>query len=100
MLEHALENTTPFYTYEVDLGDKTIRVPDNDAIQLAHQKIESIRNNFTGWLKELPDSDKKDLEQRYNNTFNCYVLREYDGSHLQFPGLDKKRLGIEDLYSS
>ncbi|HEY8661269.1 MAG TPA: DNA methylase, partial [Hanamia sp.] len=100
MLEHALENTTPFYTYEVDLGDRTIRVPDNDAIQLAHQKIESIRNNFTGWLKELPDSDKKDLEQRYNNTFNCYVLREYDGSHLQFPGLDKKRLGIEDLYSS
>ncbi len=28
------------------------------------------------------------------------MLREYDGSHLQFPGLDKKRLGIEDLYSS
>ncbi|MEO6328741.1 MAG: helicase-related protein [Ginsengibacter sp.] len=100
LLEHALENTSPFYTYEVDLGDKTIRVPDNDAIQLAHQKIESIRNNFTQWLKELPDTNKKNLEELYNNTFNCYVLREYDGSHLQFPGLDKKRLGIEDLYSS
>ena len=49
LLEHALENTTPFYTYEIDFGDKTIRVPDNDAIQLAHQKIESIRNNFTEW---------------------------------------------------
>jgi N12 class adenine-specific DNA methylase len=100
LLEHALENTTPFYTYEIDLGDKTIRVPDNDAIQLAHQKIESIRHNFTEWLRELPDADKKHLEELYNNTFNCYVLREYDGSHLQFPGLDKKRLGIEDLYSS
>ena len=100
LLEHALENTSPFYTYEVDLGDKTIRVPDNDAIQLAHQKIESIRNNFTEWLKELPDGDKKELEELYNNTFNCYVLREYDGSHLQFPGLDRKRLGIADLYSS
>lgn len=100
LLEHALENTTPFYTYEVDLGDKTIRVPDNDAIQLAHQKIDSIRNNFTDWLKELPQQDKNFLEELYNNTFNCYVLREYDGSHLQFPGLDKKRLGIEDLYSS
>jgi len=100
LLEHALENTTPFYTYEVDLGNKTIRVPDNDAIQLAHQKIESIRNKFTEWLKELPDADKKYLEELYNNTFNCYVLREYDGSHLQFPGLDRKRLGIEDLYSS
>lgn len=28
------------------------------------------------------------------------MLREYDGSHLSFPGLDKKRLGIENLYSS
>ncbi len=100
LLEHALENTTPFYTYEIDSGDRTIRVPDNDAIQLAHQKIESIRNNFNDWLKDLPNSDKKELETLYNDTFNCYVLREYDGSHLQFPGLDRKRLGIEDLYSS
>lgn len=100
LMEHALENTTPFYTYEVDLGDKTIRVPDNDAIQLAHQKIESIRNNFTNWLKELPDTDKRHLEELYNNTFNCFVLREYNGSHLQFPGLSKQNLGIEDLYSS
>ena len=100
LLENALENTTPFYTYEISIGDKTIRVPDNDAIQLAHQKIESIRNNFNDWLKDLPAADKKELEELYNNTFNCYVLREYDGSHLQFPGLDRKRLGIEDLYSS
>jgi N12 class adenine-specific DNA methylase len=100
LLEHALENTTPFYTYEINLGDKTIRVPDNDAIQLAHQKIESVRNNFTSWLRELPRQDKNDLEELYNNTFNCYVLREYDGSHLQFPGLNKQNLGIEDLYSS
>jgi len=100
LLENALENTTPFYTYEISIGDKTIRVPDNDAIQLVHEKIESMRNNFTEWLKELPVNDKKDLEELYNNTFNCYVLREYDGSHLQFPGLDRKRLGIEDLYSS
>jgi N12 class adenine-specific DNA methylase len=100
ILEHALENTTPFYTYEVSVGDKTIRVPDNEAIQLAHQKIESIRSGFIDWLNELPAKDKKELEQLYNDTFNCYVLREYDGSHLQFPGLDKKRLGIDDLYSS
>ncbi len=100
ILEHALENTTPFYTYEIERGDKKIRVPDNEAIQLAHQKIESIRENFTRWLGELSPADKKDIEERYNNTFNCYVLREYDGSHLQFPGLDRKKLGIEDLYSS
>ena len=100
LLEHALENTTPFFSYEIDLGDKTIRVPDSEAIQLGHQKVESIRNSFLEWLKELPVNKKKELENLYNDTFNCYVLREYDGSHLQFPALDKRRLGIEDLYSS
>ena len=101
ILEHALENITPFFTYEIsDGGGKTIRVPDNEAIQLAHQKVENIRNGFIAWLQDLPDTDKKHLENLYNNTFNCYVLREYDGSHLSFPGLDRQRLGIDDLYSS
>ncbi|HVW96798.1 MAG TPA: helicase-related protein [Mucilaginibacter sp.] len=100
LLEHALENTAPFFTYEVDRGDKTIRLPDNEAIQLAHQKIESIRNGFTEWLNNLPPGDKQYLTDLYNDTFNCYVLREYDGSHLTFPGLDLERLGIDDLYSS
>lgn len=101
LLEHALENTTPFFTHEVSVGEgKTIRLPDNEAIQLAHQKIEQIRNGFINWLNELPDDEKKHIETLYNDTFNCYVLREFDGSHLNFPGLDKKALGIEDLYSS
>lgn len=100
LLEHALENTTPFFTYEVKMGDKSIRMPDNEAIQLAHQKIEQMRTGFIGWLKELPEGEKKQLENLYNDTFNCYVLREFNGSHLKFPGLDRKALGIEDLYSS
>jgi len=101
LLEHALENTTPFFTYEVKgPDDKTIRLPDNEAIQLAHQKIETIGNGFITWLQDLPQADKKHLETLYNNTFNCYVLRQYNGEHLTFPGLEKKNLGIEDLYSS
>ncbi|WP_293299834.1 helicase-related protein [Pedobacter sp. UBA4863] len=101
LLEHALENTAPFYTYEVSDGEGgTIRRPDNEAIQLAHQKIENIRNQFLDWLQEQSLADKKLLEELYNDTFNCYVLREYDGSHLKFPGLDLKALEIDDLYSS
>jgi len=100
LLEHALENTVPHFTYPVKVDDKTIRVPDNEAIQLGHQKVEKIRSRFVGWLGELPDVDKKELCTIYNDTFNCYVLREYDGSHLRFPGLDRQALGITDLYSS
>jgi N12 class adenine-specific DNA methylase len=100
LLEHALENTSPFFTYEVGSGDNKVRLPDNEAIQLAHQKIETVRERFLDWLRERPDAEKQVLEKRYNDTFNCYVLREYDGSHLQFPGLDLKALGIPDLYPS
>lgn len=100
LLEHALENTSPYFSYKVGSGDTTVRLPDNEAIQLGHQKIESIRSRFEEWLRELPGSEKNKIEALYNETFNCYVLREYDGSHLAFPGLDRKALGIEDLYSS
>jgi len=47
LLEHALENTSPYFSYEVDLGGgQKKRYPDNEAIQLAHQKIEQIRTGF------------------------------------------------------
>lgn len=101
LLEHALENTAPFFTYETKGVDgSTVRVPDNEATQLAHQKIEQVRNGFTDWLKKISETDKKSIEDLYNDTFNCYVLRGYDGSHLDFPGLDRKALDIQDLYSS
>ncbi|PWS32230.1 N-6 DNA methylase [Pedobacter paludis] len=101
LLENALENTSPYFSYEVPDGpDKVKRIPDNDAIQLAHQKIESIRSAFVDWLRGISASDQKALTDLYNNTFNCYVLREYNGGHQTFPGLDKQGLGIQDLYSS
>ncbi|OOQ60010.1 helicase-related protein [Mucilaginibacter pedocola] len=101
LLEHALENTSPYFSYEVHLGEGKIkRYPDNEAIQLAHEKIEQIRAGFVDWLGGLPADEKQAIQKLYNDTFNCYVLREYDGGHQKFPGLDKKALGIEDLYSS
>jgi N12 class adenine-specific DNA methylase len=100
LLEHALENTSPYFSYKVGSGDTAVRLPDNEAIQLGHQKIESIRSRFGEWLRELLGLEKNNIEDLYNQTFNCYVLRQYDGSHLAFPGLDRKALGIEDLYSS
>ena len=100
LLEHALENTSPSFTYKVKRNGEIVRIPDNEAIQLAHQKIETIRERFLEWMKLLPDIEKVTLEKLYNDTYNCYVLREYDGSHLTFPGLDRRALGIEDLRPS
>lgn len=103
LLEHALENTAPYFTYSVGTGDSKVQYPDTEATQLAHQKIESIREAFSTWLHQLSQDDKQRIEDLYNNTYNCYVLRKYDGSHLTFPGIDMdglKELGIEQIYPS
>lgn len=100
LLEYALENTSPFFTYKATRNGEEVKVPDNEATQAAHQKIETIRERFLVWLQALPDHEKSALEKKYNDTYNCYVLREYDGSHLTFPGLDLQALRIPALYDS
>lgn len=100
LLKHALVNTTPNITKRIMVGDKEVKVKDSEAIQLANSKVDEIRNGFTDWLNEQKSEFKQDLSDLYNNTFNCYVRPNYDGSHQNFPNLDLKTLGIEGLYHS
>lgn len=101
LLRHALVNTTPDITKTEYLADGTaVKVRDMEAIQMANGKIDEIRHAFTDWLYQQDDSFKNGLTVRYNELFNCYVRPHYDGSHQTFPGLDRRALGIEDLYDS
>ena len=100
LLKHALVNTTPDITKKITVGDQEVKVRDMEAIQMANTKIDEIRTAFTDWLHAQNDEFKSRLTDQYNDTFNCFVRPNYDGSHQDFPGLDRKALGIEDLYSS
>lgn len=100
LLKHALVNTTPDITKKVMVGDQEVKVRDMEAIQMANTKIDEIRTAFTDWLHAQNDEFKTRLTDKYNDTFNCFVRPNYDGTHQDFPGLDRKALGIEDLYSS
>ena len=100
LLKHALVNTTPDITKKITVGDQEVKVRDMEAIQMANTKIDEIRTAFTDWLHAQNDEFKNRLTNQYNDTFNCFVRPNYDGSHQDFPGLDRKALGIEDLYSS
>lgn len=104
LLEHAIENTTPIINYTVGYGDNKVTKPDNDATQLAADKIQKIRQEWSNWLEALPQEDKDGLVALYNSLFNCSVLRKYNGSHLTFPGLDLSKLGKDEtpieLYDS
>ncbi|SFO28674.1 Helicase conserved C-terminal domain-containing protein [Paenimyroides ummariense] len=100
LFKHALVNTTPDITKIIIIDDKEVKVRDMEAIQMANSKIDEIRTSFSEWLHAQSDNFKTRLTDQYNNTFNCFVRPSYDGSHQDFPGLDRKALGIEDLYSS
>ena len=94
LFKHALVNTTPDITKKITVGDQEVKVRDMEAIQIANTKIDEIRTAFTEWLHAQNDEFKNRLTNQYNDTFNCFVRPNYDGSHQDFPGLDRKALGI------
>ena len=102
LLHHAMLNTLPNINKDggKDEHGKTIRIPDFEARQKADTLITEIRQAFVEWLHAQPDDFKEQLTDLYNRKFNCYVRPRYDGSHQQFPGLDLRGLGINDLYPS
>ena len=104
LMKHALHNTIPDITKKarklIDGEWKEVKVRDGEKIQQANTKIDEIRSGFTDWLCDQSADFKERLADMYNRKFNCFVRPKYDGSHLTFPGLDRKALGIEDLYPS
>lgn len=104
LMKHSMHNISPDITKKVtkmiDGELKEVKVRDSEAIQLANTKIDEIRNGFNDWLSEQSAKFKDRLADKYNQTFNCFVRHDYDGSHQTFPGLDLRGLGIPDLYKS
>ena len=106
LLKHALHNTVPDIKKSIgkDEDGHDIKVPDNEAIQLANSKIDEIRNGFSEWLEAQSPEFKERLVDLYNSKFNCFVRPQYDGSHQTFPDLNMKilgdRYGISSIYQS
>ncbi len=106
LLKHALHNTVPDIKKSAgkDEDGHDIKVPDNEAIQLANTKIDEIRNGFADWLEAQSPEFKEKLVDLYNDKFNCFVRPQYDGSHQTFPDLNMKllgdRYGIHSIYQS
>lgn len=65
---------------------KIYEVNKNETM-LAREKQNMIKEKFKEWLFAEPERRQKYVEY-YNETFNNIRLREYDGSHLQFPGMN------------
>ena len=75
------------YDTKTEPDGKEIRVLNVDATQLAQQKQQLIKDAFKDWI--FRDADRRQtLVKLYNERFNSVRPREYDGSHINFVGMN------------
>ena len=87
--------------FQAALEDKDFRIVrkdkdgntwiDQEATELANSKVADLRERFEQWLPG-DDARIQTMERAYNDRFNRIVLRKWDGSHLNVPGLMGKEL--------
>jgi len=66
---------------------KEKRVLNSKDTMLAQQKQQAIKDAFRDWIWKDPDR-RHALVRQYNEQFNSMRLREYDGSHISFTGMN------------
>lgn len=88
IVEATLNLRTVAVNDREELGDGKHRYVVNKVeTMLAREKQNQIQEAFREWIFRDPERRQK-YERYYNDTFNCIRLREYDGSYLQFPGMN------------
>ena len=74
-----------FDTKEVD--GKETRVLNEKETAMAQQKQDAMKEAFSDWIFKDPER-RRDLCAVYNKLFNSNRPREYDGSHINFIGMN------------
>ena len=87
IFEDTLNLKTVQVRDRVEEDGKVRYVLNKNETMLAREKQELIKSRFKDWLFSDPDRRQKYVTY-YNETFNNTRLREYDGSHLEFPGMN------------
>ncbi|MFL5328566.1 MAG: DEAD/DEAH box helicase family protein [Gemmataceae bacterium] len=85
LLELALNMKTPV-VYDTIANDE--RVVNQEETLSAREKQKLIRERFRAWIFQDPERTER-LVRTYNDTYNNIRLRLFDGSHLDFPGMNQ-----------
>lgn len=75
------------YDYHYDENGRRVAELNKKETAIAQGKQEIIKQAFVGWIWKDPERRQR-LTRYYNETFNSHRDREYDGSHLAFPGMN------------
>ena len=87
LLELALNLKSPTIYDTVKVDGKEERVVNQDETLAAREKQKRLKEAFKSWVFSDPDRTER-LVRLYNDTYNNLRLRSFDGSHLDFPGMN------------
>ena len=88
LLELALNMKTPTIYDTIQNGDREERVVNQEATMAAREKQKLIKERFRSWVFTDPERTER-LVRLYNDTYNNLRPRLFDGSHLDFPGMNQ-----------
>lgn len=75
--------------YDTVMNDgREERIVNQEATLAAREKQKLIKERFRAWLFSDPDRTER-LVRLYNDTYNNLRPRLFDGSHLDFPGMNQ-----------
>jgi N12 class adenine-specific DNA methylase len=75
------------FDYEYDDSGKKVAILNTKQTAIAQEKQEQIKQKFADWIWADPNRRER-LTRLYNEKFNSIRPREYDGSHLNFVGIN------------
>jgi N12 class adenine-specific DNA methylase len=88
LLELALNMKSPTIYDTFRDGDREERVVNQEETLAAREKQKLIKERFRSWIFTDPERTER-LVRLYNDTYNNLRPRLFDGSHLDFPGMNQ-----------
>ncbi len=88
LFELALNMKSPAIYDIINHGDREERVLNQEETLAAREKQKLIKERFRSWVFADPDRTER-LVRIYNDTYNNLRPRLFDGSHLDFPGMNQ-----------
>ncbi len=88
LLGLALNMKSPTIYDTLHDGSREVKTVNQTETLAAREKQKLIKEKFRAWV--FTDSDRTErLVRLYNDTYNNLRPRQFDGSHLDFPGLNQ-----------
>lgn len=88
LFEQALNMRSPVIYDTIEEDGRERKVVNQVETLAAKEKQKLLKEAFRGWVFDDPERAER-LVRIYNDTYNNLRLREFDGSHLEFPGMNE-----------